>query len=48
MEDAEEKYTILLTLDDMTVSLRDKALQQFFKKMIYIRRHYCMNNMILV
>ena len=39
-EDAEEKYNSLLMFDDVTVSLKDKGLQQLLKQTIFNRRHY--------
>ena len=47
-EDAEEKYNSLLILDDVTVSLKDKGLQQLLKQTIFNRRHYRLSIMILV
>ena len=46
--EAEEKYSSLLILDDVTMSLKNKELQQLLKKTIYNRWHYRLSIMILV
>ena len=48
MEDAEEKYSSLLILDDVTASLKNNELQQLLKRTIFNRRHYRLSIMILV
>ena len=47
-EDAEEKYSSLLILDDVTASLKNKELRTLLKRTIYNRRHYRLSIMILV